>query len=113
MICNALENASDGLIKISLFTKKIVAPKMFRPNFCVLNLGGKYILSSDITFIKPIKYLFQIFPSVGHSFRAIETYFHKVVLNFITDSFNYDEKNAKDYQQLRSGLIEDISSWFK
>ena len=41
MICNALENASDGLIKISLFTQKIVPPKNFRPNFCCLCVRPK------------------------------------------------------------------------
>ena len=78
------------------------------------------ILSSDnkhlllVTIVRPIKYLFQIFPGVGHSFREMEKYFYKVALNFIADSFNHDEENALDYQQqLESGLIEDISAWFR
>ena len=56
-------------------------------------------------------YVFQIFPSVGHNLQIIEKYFHKVVRHFITDSFNYEEQNEKDYQKLESGILKDISAW--
>ena len=77
-------------------------------------MSGKYSDNKHLLLVKPIQNLFQIFPGVGHNFRAIEKYFHKVVLNFIADSFNRDEDSAQDYQQpLESGLIEDISAWFR
>ena len=77
-------------------------------------MSGKYSDNKRLLLVKPIQYLFQIFPGVGHNFQAIEKYFHKVVLNFIADSLNRDEDSARDYQQpLESGLIEDISAWFR
>jgi len=53
----------------------------------------------------------KIFPSVGHNLQIIEKYFHKVVRHFISDSFNYEEQNEKDYQKLESGILKDISAW--
>ena len=77
-------------------------------------MSGKYSDNKHLLLVKPIQYLFQIFPGVGHNFQAIEKYFHKVVFNFIADSFNRDEDSALDYQQpLEGGLIEDISAWFR
>ena len=74
----------------------------------------KYSDNKHLLLVKPIKYLFQIFPGVGHNLQAIEKYFHKVMLNFIADSFNHEEDSAREYQQqLESGLVEDISAWFR
>ena len=42
----------------------------------------------------------------------IERYFHKVVLNFLSETFNFDEKIAKDsYSDM--GILKDISDWLK
>ena len=67
--------------------------------------------SKTFIFICNVRYVFQIFPSVGHNLQIIEKYFHKVVRHFITDSFNYEEQNEKDYQKLESGILKDISAW--
>lgn len=90
----------------------------WKAKWCYCNLyfiqeGGKakYSDNKHLPLVKPIKYLFQIFPGVGHNFRAIEKYFHKIVLNFIIDSFNHNEENDNQ-QSLETGIIEDISAWF-
>ena len=55
---------------------------------------------------------FQIFPSVGHSYEKLKSYFHKTILNFISETFSRDEVVSKNsFSDL--GILEDISAWLK
>ena len=50
---------------------------------------------------------------MGNSLNMIERYFHKVILNFLSETFNSDQKIAKDSSYSNMGILKDISDWLK